>query len=77
MNAKEARERSLKITGNQEKKNYEEIKNRISQAADSGVLYCNYYKTIMPAVKIKLESEGYKITSVFDQRDGTTVTINW
>jgi len=77
MNAKEARERSLKITGNQEKKNYEEIKNRISQAADTGALYCNYYAPIMPSVKRKLEEEGYKISEFHDQRDGDTITINW
>jgi hypothetical protein len=77
MNAKEARKKALEITGETEKKNYAEIKQKIALAVDRGELSCHYYKTIMPAVRIKLVEEGYKITSAFDQREGTTVTIDW
>lgn len=77
MDAKEARKRSLKITGDKEKKNYSEIKSKIFLAADTGALYCNYYAPIMPSVKRKLEEEGYKISEFHDQIDGDTITINW
>ena len=77
MNAREARQKSLSITGTAEKRQYAEIKNKISTSVDSGKLSCHYYKTIMLAVQLKLEAEGYNVASHFDQRDGTTITISW
>ena len=77
MDAKEARRRALDITGAKEKQQYADIKAIIEVSVDEGKLQCHAYKSIMPAVAIKLESEGYKIKTFSDQRDGTTVTISW
>ncbi len=77
MDAKEARRKSLEITGYAEKKQYTDIKADITLKVDSGKMSCYFYKSIMPSVKIKLEGEGYKISSYDDQREGTTVTISW
>jgi len=77
MNAQEARKRALEITGSAEKTQYAEIQNKIGVAVDDGKMECHYYNSVMPAVSVRLASEGYKISSYFDQREGTTVTITW
>ena len=77
MNAKEAREKALTITGDNEKKQYDAIQLVIGLAADEGKLKTHTYVPLFPSVKLKLEEEGYSISEFFDQRDGTTVTINW
>jgi len=77
MNAKEAREKSLRITGEAERTQYQEIKQKINRETDSGNLTCKYFKSLMPAVKLKLEEEGFNISVFFEQRDGTIVTISW
>jgi len=77
MNAKEAREKSLQITGDKEKNQYEEIKKIIAKTVDNGGLHCQYYSPLKPAVKIQLETEGYGISEFHCQKDGTTVTIKW
>jgi len=77
MNAKEAREKSLRITGDKEKSQYNSIKARIEVAVDKGELSANYFSSLMPAVNKKLLEEGYEVSSYFDLRDGTTVTIKW
>jgi len=77
MNAKEAREKALQITGDKEKSQYNSIKERIEVAVDKGELSAHYFSSLMPAVNKKLIDEGYKISSYFDQREGTMVTIKW
>ena len=77
MNAKEARERALKITSQKEREQHILINNRIEEAVDKGNLYINFYGSLMPAVKLQLEKDGYSISQFHDQRDGTTITIKW
>jgi hypothetical protein len=77
MDAKEARRRSLDITGNNEKTQYAEIHNWIVKEVNLGNFSVSYYKSLLSSVKKKLEDEGYGVDVYFDQRDGTTNTISW
>ena len=77
MNAKEAREKALSITGDLESKQYETIKKRIQQKVDIGQLSASFDLTLYPAVKIKLEAEGYKISTFNERMEGTTTNIKW
>jgi hypothetical protein len=77
MNAKEAREKALDITGAKEKEQYSAIKTVISIAVDNGELSVHTYTPLLASVRRKLEKEGYTVNSYYDQRDGTTNTISW
>lgn len=77
MNAKEAREKSLQITGDKEKNQYDDIQKRIINAVNTGQLSLYYYSELMPAVTRKLQEEGYKVERDFDQREGVTIKISW
>lgn len=77
MDAKEARKRALKITGDKEKEQYHSIKMVISISVDEGKLSATTYTPLMSAVKRKLEEEGFRVNVYSDQRDGTTNTISW
>lgn len=77
MDAKEARKKSLEITGKAERSQYDFIKSEIALAVgDQGKLECYTYKYILPAVKAKLEAEGFNISSN-SFRNELTNTISW
>jgi hypothetical protein len=77
MTAKEARDKALDIALAANKKQYDEIMEIIKRAVDRAELTCNYYEYIKLVVKDQLEKDGFKVSSSYDQREGTIVTIGW
>jgi len=77
MNAKEARQLTLDINNEDNMLQYEDIMKLIRRNAEKGDFYCYYHTSLRTSVKEKLKSDGYDITVVNDQRNGTTVTIKW
>jgi len=76
MNAKEARKRALEITGVKEREQYDSIKAVIENAVDEGKLNYSSSFHIMPAVRKKLDDEGYKIKTE-SHRNETYNIISW
>lgn len=77
MNAKEAREKATSVTEGINANQYKDVKKKIEEAVYRGQLSCNYYDSLNNAVIEKLRSEGYKVDSYYDQRDGSTISISW
>ena len=77
MNAQEAREKAMSIGSGKVAKQYNDVKNRIYKAVENGEFNAHYYDPLLEGVKQKLELEGFKIVSYYDQRDGTNITISW
>ena len=46
-------------------------------AAEAREYSCYFHDSLRNDVENKLKSEGYEISSWYDQRDGATITITW
>ena len=77
MNAKEAREKAMSIETGIIKIQYEEIMERIKEAVEKGSFSAYYFESIIPAVNIKLEEDGFTVTSSSDLRNEITYVISW
>ena len=77
MNAKKAREKTLQITGDKERKQFGEIKTKITEAVNKGKFQCFFYDSLIASVKTQLELEGFKVESYNNPRNEILVTISW
>lgn len=71
MNAKEAREKALKVSTE-----YSKIKVLISKYVDQGEFEFYYAQVLTDSTKLKLTNEGYKILIINDTKDLLTL-IKW
>lgn len=76
MNAQEARALAKGISSEAAKTQYEDIKKKIRDRARNEHLCAYWYDNLKTSVRLKLEEEGFKITSDFT-RNETTITISW
>jgi chorismate mutase len=77
MNAKEAREKATSIKNGINSAQYKKVMEKIEEAVKKGQLSVSYYSSLTHTVIQQLKSEGYEVISHYDQRDGTTININW
>jgi hypothetical protein len=78
MTAAEARAIALEATNRDDSSQYTTIKNMIMEEAGNGNLACWIYNTsIRPAVKAKLEVEGYEVGPTESDRGETLTQIKW
>lgn len=78
MTAAEARATALEITNRDDSSQYTAIKKLIMQEASNGNLDCWVYNIpIRPAVKDKLEDEGYTVGPNESDRGETMTKIKW
>lgn len=76
MNAKEAREKTLEITGLAEKNQLDNIYNLIKEAAYLGKFEIYYSNGLLPAVEVAMRNDGYK-TEYSSYRNESRTTISW
>ena len=77
MNAKEAREKATSIKYGIDLSQYKKVMEKIEEAVKKGQLSVSYYSSLTHTVIEQLKAEGYKVISHHNQRDGTTININW
>jgi len=77
MNAKEARIKSLQITGEKERMQYNQIKTLISKNVNLGKLKCCINFNILNSVKCVLENEGFNVIYNHGVRNDNETTISW
>ena len=76
MNAEEAR--NLMNKSQEQAYGYDDVMERVEEAARSGLNQCYVYQRIPDLVRVRLINEGYRFVSEhFDQRDGLTITLAW
>lgn len=76
MNAKEARQKAMEITGETEKRQLKLVYNQIGESVDKGKLECNVYYSLLPAVDAQLKRDGYK-TNYSSHRNESMTNISW
>jgi len=77
MNAKEARQTALENNLNQFNSQYASIQKAIAKAVNQGKYDIFVYEHIIPDVKNKLESEGFKVGQNQGRYNETTINISW
>lgn len=77
MKAAEARKTAYIVNTDLIASQYAEIMKLIESEANKGKYSCYFYNSLIPDVENKLREDGYHINTHFDQRDGTTIIIEW
>ena len=77
MRAEEARQKANAVNTDQDNSQYAEIKKKISIEAAKGKYDTYVFDFILPAVKDKLELEGYCIGNDLGRQGDITIAISW
>lgn len=75
ISAEEARKQQYELNSKKEEKQLKEIEEKIKKDIKRGYTY--YYEQLCLTVQLELEKLGYKVSYVYDQRDGSLTTIKW
>ena len=76
MTAEEARKTTLLVNTNATNSQYADVNEVIKLSVNQGKYSTNYYESLVPDVKTKLEAEGYKVT-INNAMNETNIEISW